>query len=46
VQYVLRPYATVESARRFGDRYTVSALAGTIAPSNGMPVVVTRRRAV
>jgi cytochrome P450 len=26
--YVLRPYATVESARGFGDRYTVASFAG------------------
>jgi cytochrome P450 len=26
LRYAVRPYATVESARRFGDRYTVAAL--------------------
>ena len=28
LQYALRPYATVLSGRRFGDRYTVAALTG------------------
>jgi len=28
LQYALRPYATVSSGRRFGDRYTVAALTG------------------
>ncbi len=28
LSYSLRPYATVESSRRFGDRYTVSGLNG------------------
>ena len=28
MQYVLRPYATVESVRHFGDRYTVAGLVG------------------
>ena len=28
LQYALRPYATAESGRRFGDRYTVEALTG------------------
>src|SRR5262245_25015709 len=28
LQYALRPYATVASTRRFGDRHTVTALTG------------------
>lgn len=28
LRYAVRPYATVDSARRYGDRYTVAALSG------------------